>query len=360
MSSDLAKASLSERFGFDADWRERQLNLAGLTVIDSEAVQALQDLLGQGRRIDSVVEQFYQRLEACPEAANILASFETDRLKDLQAGFLRTLGDGLGNAGFFEARISLALRHLQLGVSAAVYMAAFGYLQSLLNDQIIQAAKGKKLSRNLVALVSKLALLDTLIAHDVYARALPETGQRVPQQSRPSFETYSDPLQLDVSTGAAGRLTLLKAVDNALTTARRTGQPLSLVMVVLDSPRTKVEISTVEVEPVLREVATRLKACVRGFDLVGRYGALSFLLLLENTSLHTCHQVAERVWRRIREKPVMIDGTEIRITVSQGLTDALSQDDQASLLLRCQRALEQARATGGDSICEDIGLVARR
>lgn len=360
MPSDLTKATLGERFGFDADWREQQLSLAGLTVIDSEAVQALQELLGQGRRIDSVVEQFYQRLEACPQAANILTSFEPERLKDLQAGFLRSLGEGLGSAGFFEARISLAMRHLQLGVSAAVYMAAFGYLQALLHDQIIQAAKTKKLSRGLVALVSKLALLDTLIAHDVYSRALPETEQHMPQQSRPSYETYNDPLQLDISTGAAGRLTLLKAVDNALTTARRTGQPLSLIMVVLDSPRTKAEISAVEIEPVLREVATRLKACVRGFDLVGRYGAQSFLLLLENTSLHTCHQVAERVWRRIREKPAMVDGSEIRITVSQGLTDALSQDDQGSLLQRCQHALEQARATGGDSICEDVGLVVRR
>lgn len=361
MSSGLPDTPLSEQFGFTADWREAQLTLAALTVTDSEAVAALQELLGQGQRVDSIVARFYAYLEAMPDTGRVLASFDSERLQAIQAGFLQSLGEAVGSAEYFEARIRMALVHLQLGIPQGVYTAAFVYQQGLLSDQIIQSARSKKLSRTLCELVSKLTALEILIAAEVYAAALPKAAAQLPRQNRPSYETYDNRLQRDALTGAAGRLTILKAIDSALESARRTGQPVSLILVELDPLELEADRqSSALVEQVLRELVVRLKASVREFDLIGRYGARSFLLLLENTSLHTCHQVANRVRRRVHETPVRSSQVDVPITVSQGLTDALSQDDQDSLLTRCNRALQQARSAGGDTVNEETGIAAGR
>ena len=47
----------------------------------------------------------------------------------------------------------------------------------------------------------------------------------------------------------------------------------------------------------LKEVAARIKAALREFDVVGRFGGEGFVILLENTSHHTAQQVAERMRR---------------------------------------------------------------
>jgi diguanylate cyclase (GGDEF)-like protein len=361
MSSATSDTPLSDQFGFDADWRESQLRLAALTVTDQELVPSLQELLNQDQRIASLVTCFYQYLVSDPQSAAILNKFDRERLQQVQADYLASFGSGLGYAEYFESRIRLALVHMQLGISASVYAAAFSFQQGLLNDLIIQTARTKKISRSLAGLVSKLTALEILIAHEVYAAALPQAAEQLPRTTRPSYETYGNRLQQDAMTGAAGRLTILKAINGGLETARRTGQALSLILVELDMPETEsaAELKSA-IEQVLREVVVRLKASVRGFDLIGRYGAHSFIMLLENTSLHTSHQIAERVRRRMHEKPVHCQQGEVTITVSQGITDALSSDDQDSLLLRCGRALEQARSAGGNCINEEAGLAAGR
>lgn len=352
---------LSDQFGFGADWRENQLLLAGLTVHDPQQVSMLHDLWSEDANAAALVNRFYQYLSAIPQAAALLNKFDRARLEKVQSDYLLSIGKGLGGAAYFENRIRLALIHLQLGITPGLYTASMSYQQGLLSDYIIRKARSKKLSRSLVELAGKLTALDILIANAVYTTALPHATEQLPRQTRPSYETYDNRLQQDAMSGAAGRLTILKAVDSGLETARRTGQPLSLILVELDTPATDTPVDRdTAIDRILREMVVRLKSSVRGFDLVGRYGARSFILLLENTSLHTSHQIAERVRCRMQEKPVQYQQQVWNITVSQGVADALSTDDQDSLLLRCGRALEQARSAGGNCIKEDTGLADGR
>lgn len=361
MSAAGSDTPLSDQFSFGADWRENQLLLAGLTVLDQQQVSTLHELWRDDKAVAVLVNRFYQYLFGIPQAAALLNKFDRVRLEKVQSDYLLSIGQGLGGPDYFENRIRLALIHLQLGITPGLYTAAMSYQQGLLSDYIIRTARSKKLSRSLVELAGKLTALDILIANEVYAAALPHATERLPRQTRPSYETYDNRLQQDAMSGAAGRLTILKAVDSGLETARRTGQPLSLILVELDTPATDTAVEwETALEQILREMVVRLKTSVRGFDLVGRYGARSFIMLLENTSLHTSHQIAERVRCRMQEKPVQCQQQEWKITVSQGLADALSTDDQDSLLLRCGRALEQARSAGGNCIKEDTGLAAGR
>ena len=101
---------------------------------------------------------------------------------------------------------------------------------------------------------------------------------------------------------------------------------------------------------VLQDIARRLQAAVRGFDIVGRYGGEEFIVILNNTSYKTAEQVAERIRTRVNGSPVNVDGLAINMTISQGVTDAKPYDTIESLVGRADDALYQAKNQGRDCV----------
>jgi diguanylate cyclase (GGDEF)-like protein len=69
---------------------------------------------------------------------------------------------------------------------------------------------------------------------------------------------------------------------------------------------------------VLCEVAQRLNEAVRGDDLVVRWGGEEFLVLALQVPSEQVEMLAERVLRFIGERPVVVQGQPVRVTVSIG------------------------------------------
>jgi len=69
---------------------------------------------------------------------------------------------------------------------------------------------------------------------------------------------------------------------------------------------------------VLCEVARRLNEAVRGDDLVVRWGGEEFLVLALKVPAAQAEQLAARVLKVIGERPVMVDGRPVAVTVSIG------------------------------------------
>ena len=69
---------------------------------------------------------------------------------------------------------------------------------------------------------------------------------------------------------------------------------------------------------VLCEVAKRLNEAVRGDDLVVRWGGEEFLVLALKVPAAQAEQLAERVLKVIGERPVIVDGRPVAVTVSIG------------------------------------------
>lgn len=94
----------------------------------------------------------------------------------------------------------------------------------------------------------------------------------------------------------------------------------------------------------LREVAETISTHLRGRDHLGRYGGDEFLLILPNTPVGIALGVADRLNKAVSDRTGA--GNSMPLTLSIGLTEAISDDNAVTLIARADKALYQAKADG--------------
>lgn len=103
-------------------------------------------------------------------------------------------------------------------------------------------------------------------------------------------------------------------------------------------------------DDVIRTVARRISATVRGSDLVGRIGGDEFVVVLPQVrTAADVVLVGEKVRDACRE-PVLSDGHTIALSLSMGGALAEPGDDPESLLHRADRALYRSKSAGRDRL----------
>jgi diguanylate cyclase (GGDEF)-like protein len=288
------------------------------------------------------------------QAADLLSSFDVGHLRERQIEFLASFGRWFKDVEYFESRATLGVTHARVGVPLSLYVAAVGLLQSLILEVVLERMDVQEERRLLTELVVKLASLDIALATEVYHRARIDDMDRSLKKLEHQQQHLRQQLEQDALTATSSRTSLLRELEAAIGRAAKTGQPLVVVMADLD--RFKVindQHGHLAGDRVLKDVAARIRAALREFDLVGRYGGEEFVILLENTSLHTAHQVAERIRRRIGTEPVQLGSATVEVTISQGLAIYREGDDVPSLLKRADQAMYRAKAAGRDCVVED-------
>lgn len=344
---------LCEQFGFDAEWRETQLTLIGLHGEMREHVSLLQENVLTSDAVSRIVDQFYVQLATNPQAASILASFDVGHLKQRQIEYFKEFGVRFEEADYFEARARVGVAHARVGVPLSLYLESFGMLQCLILDEIVTLRDEQQHWDVLMRLVVKLTTLDIALATEVYHRCQIQDMDRTARHLELEQKSLRRQLNQDALTGVSSRTSLLRELQGSIGRASKTGQPLVVIMADLDHFKT---INDRHGHPrgdeVLKEVAARIKAALREFDLVGRYGGEEFVILLENTSTHTAHQIAERMRLRIGSEPVQVAGQDMPITISLGLAQCREGDDSQAMLQRADQAMYSAKQAGRNCIVE--------
>lgn len=72
---------------------------------------------------------------------------------------------------------------------------------------------------------------------------------------------------------------------------------------------------------VLKEVAQLIKSLVRKDDIVSRYGGEEFTVILPELNSHDAYLIAERIRSKIEGHDFIIDGFNIKVTVSGGISE---------------------------------------
>jgi diguanylate cyclase (GGDEF)-like protein len=151
----------------------------------------------------------------------------------------------------------------------------------------------------------------------------------------------------DALTGIWNRRALLDLLQRELERARRSQGATGLLMLDLDHFKQVNDThGHLAGDEVLREVAARIMQVIRSYDLVGRHGGEEFLVVLPGCDQSQTLQSAERIRATIEAKPIVVDDSTIRVTVSIGATSAVSGTEEKDLLAIADAALYRAKNAG--------------
>ncbi len=161
----------------------------------------------------------------------------------------------------------------------------------------------------------------------------------------------------DQLTGLHNRRYMGRHLDNLLAQARKSGRPLSFVIMDIDFFKSVNDTHGHDIgDEVLREFARRISANVRGIDLACRYGGEEFVVVMPDTDVTYACSVAERLRKSIETTPVEISRApgKLNITISIGIAQSENETDSAEdLLYRADQALYRAKKTGRNRVVAD-------
>jgi diguanylate cyclase (GGDEF)-like protein/PAS domain S-box-containing protein len=166
---------------------------------------------------------------------------------------------------------------------------------------------------------------------------------------RKTLEEQLDRLaHIDALTGLANRVLLYDRCEVALSLARRTGNRVALLYIDLDRFKTINDTLGHQTgDAVLKEVAERLRACIRRHDTAARLGGDEFVLLLpEITGVDDAAHVGRKVLGAL-SAPLVVDASHCMITPSIGIS--IYPDDASNLTELfglADRAMYKAKESG--------------
>jgi diguanylate cyclase (GGDEF)-like protein len=211
--------------------------------------------------------------------------------------------------------------------------------------QVTEALQGNPWAQALIVgglgiLVAILLFAVLMIFGRSRSRALRLVDERTGQLR---FQALHDAL-----TGLPNRPLILDRTEQMLARGQRTGEPIAAMFLDLDDfKEINDSLGHSAGDELLRSVAERLTATVRGADSVGRLGGDEFVILIEGIQLASSPDlVAERLLAVLRE-PFRLgqDQTPFVVTASIGI--ARGQRPSAEDLLRdADVALYQAKEAG--------------
>jgi diguanylate cyclase (GGDEF)-like protein len=157
----------------------------------------------------------------------------------------------------------------------------------------------------------------------------------------------------DTLTGALNRLAFSAVAEQALKSSRRSGEPLSaIIMDADDFKRVNDGYGHPEGDKVLVTAVRAAMDSLRDSDLFCRWGGEEFLLLLPGCDMQEALAVAEKVRQAIAQATAL--SCSIGISMSGGIASLAEDEDMESLVRRADEALLKAKRLGRDRVlCAD-------
>lgn len=170
---------------------------------------------------------------------------------------------------------------------------------------------------------------------------------------RSEIETLTALVRSDALTGLYNYRHFLHSIDLEMERARRSGKPVSLIMLDLDHFKSFNDTWGHEFgNKTLMHVASLIQNTVRRLDIPCRYGGEEFAVILPDTSLPAAILLAERIRVILADKPLYSDAVEVHVTASMGVDvyGAQDRDDGVRFVQRTDAWLLQAKATGRNRV----------
>jgi len=166
----------------------------------------------------------------------------------------------------------------------------------------------------------------------------------------------------DSLTGLTNRAEILAMLERELERARRERKPVAVILCDVDHFKDVNDtLGHLFGDEALREIGRRLRAQLRVYDGVGRYGGEEFLMVLPSCDLTNALLRANELREIIAKTPVVSSGEERLITMSMGVAvSACEGKNEVEMLLnQADAGLYKAKEKGRNRI-EHFSPAAKR
>jgi diguanylate cyclase (GGDEF)-like protein len=151
----------------------------------------------------------------------------------------------------------------------------------------------------------------------------------------------------DPLTETGNRIAMQQTLKREVDIARRTLQPMSVLMVDIDHFKSINDSHGHLIgDQALKAVATALKDSLRNVDMVFRFGGEEFMVLLSNTNREAASMVGERLRMAVLGIQYLVENRAIELSVSLGCATLLPGESMESLLRRADNALYVSKRDG--------------
>jgi diguanylate cyclase (GGDEF)-like protein len=164
--------------------------------------------------------------------------------------------------------------------------------------------------------------------------------------------------RIDAKTGLLNAVTWQREARVEISRAARTRTPLAVAMLDIDHfKRVNDTYGHLAGDAVLAALSATLRALLREYDIIGRFGGEEFAILLPHTDMDSALQITERLRAKLAEITVAANhgtGPEVplQVTVSIGVaTLQTSRRDLTELIAAADAALYRAKAQGRNQVC---------
>ncbi|HCW93354.1 MAG TPA: hypothetical protein DHM44_06710 [Flexistipes sinusarabici] len=159
---------------------------------------------------------------------------------------------------------------------------------------------------------------------------------------------------IDPLTGVFRREHIVKRGREELSRMKRSSKKTSFGLIMLDIDYFK-EINDSYGhhvgDKVLKEFSLRMQRCLRGYDIIGRYGGEEFLVFLPDTDEEGTKRAAERLQNEIVDEPFYINDKEIVLSASFGITSSDNPNENIQdVIKQADYALYEAKRNGRNQI----------
>jgi len=158
-------------------------------------------------------------------------------------------------------------------------------------------------------------------------------------------------VQIDPLTDLLNRRGVIAALGHQLERARRSGAPLSVLMLDIDGFKQLNDThGHAAGDAVLRNIARALTAAVRAVDVVGRLGGDEFVVIVPDGDEAAASGLAKRI-AVLEVPPVAIGAAEIEVRVSAGVATLRAGESIEELLDRADRAMYRRKRFAAGTRC---------
>lgn len=174
-------------------------------------------------------------------------------------------------------------------------------------------------------------------------------------QATIGYQAYHDPL-----TGLWNRGAIMDALQRELARVRREKAPVGLLMVSVDGLKDiNDKYGHMAGDAAIRHTARELRASLRPYDALGRYGGESFLMIVTGCDSKSAFKQAERFQAALKGKTVDISqwgkfasGADATLPIhhSIGVLSGTGEHDSEGLLRSLETVVRKARGAGGNRI----------